>query len=77
MTDPSFQKFLSAVNAATVNSTELKEVYDEIVRDSKNRGWNEGYWQGVDDQRTSDALELTLDFGIVVGPNRTSPYVKR
>ena len=40
----------------------------EVVAEIKAAVWDEAYWQGVEDERTAEAVQMN------VGPNRNNPY---
>lgn len=40
----------------------------EVVAEIKAAVWGEAYWQGVEDERTAEAVQMN------VGPNRNNPY---
>ena len=40
----------------------------EVVAEIKADVWDEAYWQGVEDERTAEAVQMN------VGPNRNNPY---
>ena len=41
---------------------------EEVVAEIKAAVWDEAYWQGVEDERTAEAVQMN------VGPNRNNPY---
>lgn len=47
---------------------QAEEAFDWFVRALKADAWDEAYWQGVEDERTAEAVQMG------VGPNRNNPY---
>ena len=41
------------------------------IRRRMAEAWDEAYWQGVEDERTAEAVQMN------VGPNRNNPYRDR
>ena len=50
--------------------------FDRFIATVKADAWDEGYRQGVDDERIAEATQVGIGLGGVATPNRTSPYRK-
>lgn len=38
------------------------------------KAWDEAYWQGVEDERTAEAVQASIGLGGHATPNRANPY---
>lgn len=64
----------AAVTFPTMSLPERRRAFDRWLEQVKAEAWEEGYRQGIEDERTAEALQVNIGLGGYATPNRTNPY---
>lgn len=56
------------------HSADPKDEFDRWLAAERARIWREGYRQGIEDERTAEALQVDIGVDGYATPNRANPY---
>ena len=61
---------------AGANTERAGRDFDRWLKQVKAEAWEEGYRQGIEDERTAEAVQVNIGLGGHATPNRANPYRK-